>query len=171
MLLHCRRTFEDAHDVRGIGMTLGALADLEDARGRADAAITLQRDALRYSYLGRDVHGIAACHHHLGNYLRSHARQPAAALTHHLAAALIDALAGAGTEASEHEAARDLQTLAGSSVISASVTDLCRQAGEIPGADLDRLLATLAPDPDTADRALGELVTRVRELATGTPTG
>jgi hypothetical protein len=68
------------------------------------------------------------------------------------------------------EAARDLQTLAGSSVISASVADLCRQVGELPGADSDRLLAALAPEPDTADRALGELVTRVRELVTGTPT-
>jgi tetratricopeptide (TPR) repeat protein len=171
LLLHCRHTFEGAHDIRAFGMTLGALADLEDARGHGDAAITLQRDALRYSYLGWDVHGIAVSHHNLGNYLRCHAHQAAAALTHHLTAALIDALAGAGVEEATLEAASDLQTLGASSVISASVADLCRQVDEIPGADLDRLLAALAPDPDTADRALGELLTRVRELVTGTPTG
>jgi hypothetical protein len=91
----------------------------------------------------------------------------AVALTHHLVAALIDALAGAGTEASKLEAASDLQTFAGSSVISARVADLCRKVGEVPGADLDRLLAALAPDPDTIDRALGERLNRVRALVEG----
>jgi hypothetical protein len=34
--------------------------------------------------------------------------------------------------------------------------------GEIPGADLDRLLAALAPDPSAAEQALGELIAQAQ---------
>jgi hypothetical protein len=47
----------------------------------------------------------------------------------------------------------------------ADVPGLCRQAGDIPGADLDRLLATLAPDPDALEQLFQELLAAVRDAA------
>lgn len=108
---------------------------------------------------------IAVSYHNLGGYLR-HARQPASALACHLGAALIRALAGAdGTERSAGAAANDLRAFGADAVVPADVTGLCRQVGDIPGADLDRLLATLAPDPDALEQLFQELVATVREAA------
>jgi hypothetical protein len=96
LLRECRQAFEDAHDIHALGTTLSALADAEDDRGHGDAAIRLERDALRYAYLAGGVAEIAYSYHNLGGYLRVHARQPALALASHLAAALIYALAETG---------------------------------------------------------------------------
>ncbi len=105
-------------------------------------------------------------YHNLGNYLARYARQPAAALACHLAAALIRALADAeGADESAREAAADLRAAGADADLPGDVAALHGQVSGIPGAELDRLLAALAPDPDTAERALGELVAHVRELA------
>jgi tetratricopeptide (TPR) repeat protein len=170
LLRQCRQVFDDAHDIQGLGFTLSALADLEDERGHGDVAIDLQRDALRYEYLAGNVMGIAVSYDHLGGYLRRHAHQPAAALAHHLAAALIRALAGAGgTDEAVRATASDLRALGNDGTIPADVADLCRHVFDASGADLERLLAKIAPDPGVALQKLQELLTRVRELAATLP--
>jgi hypothetical protein len=165
LLLDCRQAFQDARDFGNLGKTLGALAITEDARGHGDATIQLRRDALRYVYLAGDVDGITVSYHDLGNYFHRYARQPAAALTCHLAAALISALAGTGgTGDSVHNASIDLREL-GPAVLPVEVADLCRQLGDIPGTDLPRLIAALSPDPTAADRALRDLIAQAQALA------
>src|ERR1035441_4938433 len=47
LLKKCRHEFQQANDVKGLGMAMSALADVEDKRGHGDAAIALVRDALR----------------------------------------------------------------------------------------------------------------------------
>jgi hypothetical protein len=179
LLLECRQAFQDARDTRNLGKTLTALASIEDQRDHGDAAIGLERDALRYTYLAGDVIAIAVSYHNLGIYLRRHARQPAQALACHLAAALIRFLIGAptgaqGAEGSVRAAATDLRALssegAGADDLpSADVPALCRQIGEIPGADLERLLTALAPDPATIDQALRDLTAQARAQAAVPP--
>jgi hypothetical protein len=160
LLLDCRQVFEDADDRGMLGKTLSALADVEDARGHGDAAIQLERDALRYKYLANDLNDIVTSYHNLGNYLRRHARQPAAAYASHLASGLIERLIGIQDQASVRAAANDLRALG--SVPIASVADLCRQLGDIPGTDLPGLIAKLSTDPQTAERTLRDLLAQAR---------
>jgi CHAT domain len=166
LLLECRQIFQDARDIQMLGKTLSALADTENKRGHGDAAIRLERDALRYKYLAGDVIAVAVSYHNLGLNLRRHAHQAAPALACHLAAALIRALTGAeGTEGSARAAVTDLREFGADATMPADVPGLCRQVGDIPGAELDRLLAALTPDPDTLEQAFQELVAAVREAA------
>jgi len=192
LLLECRQAFQDARDPEMLGKTLSALASIEDARGHGDAAISLERDALRYSHLAGDVLGIAVSYHNLGNSLRSHARRPAPALACHLASALICALTGAeGTDDSVRAAAIDLRALGADdggdsarataptpgdpipreptpdAVPPADVPALCHLVGDIPGTDLASLLAALTPDPAAVDQTLRDLTAQAHVLADG----
>jgi hypothetical protein len=150
-----------------LGKTLSALAEIECARGRGDAAIRLVRDSLRYAYLAGDVEGIAIGYHNLGNYLTGHSRQPVPAFISHLTAAFICTLIG-NDDASEsvEAAATDLRAFRAGDVPPASVADLCRQVGDIPGTNLPDLTERLCPDPAAAERALRDLITQAQELAT-----
>ena len=76
LLLDCRQVFKDANDTGALGKTLSALADTENERGHGEAAIRMERDALRYTYLAGDVLAITVSYHNLGSYLGRHARQP-----------------------------------------------------------------------------------------------
>jgi tetratricopeptide (TPR) repeat protein len=166
LLLDCRQVFQDANDIEALGKALSALAEIEDERGHGDAAIRMERDALRYKYFAGDMIGIADSYHNFGNYLRLHARQPAPALACHLAAALIRALTGVDDGGqSVGAAANDLREFGAAATPPADVAALCGQIGEIPGADLDRLLAALAPDPAATEQALRQLITQAQSEA------
>jgi hypothetical protein len=166
LLRDCLRAFQDAHDTEMLGKTLSALADAEDQRGHGEAAVRLERDALRHSYLAGDVASIAVSYHNLGNYLRRHASQPAQALASHLASALICALIGIDDDdESVGAAAADLGELGTSATPPSSVADLNQQLGDIPGTDLPALLAAISPDPDATEQALHALIAKAHELA------
>jgi hypothetical protein len=169
MLLSCREAFQDARDIDMLGSTLGALAQVEHERGHDDAAIQLARDALRYEYLGGNVHDIAATYGSLGTYLHLHARRMESALACHLTASLLHVRAGvekAGRSATD--AAIDLRELyrdarGPDAVLPATIPDLCRQLGDIPGTDPAALLARLFPGPGEGERMLLLLTGKVRE--------
>jgi hypothetical protein len=161
LLMNCREVFEQAHAVAMLGLVLGALAGAEATRGRGDVAVGLAREALRYNYLAGGVDSIRISHHNLGEYLRDLADQPGPALAHHLAAALLGALTGTeGAEASVSAAADDLKA-DGDVMTPTDVVDLCRRVAAVPGVDLGRLIAGLAPDPQATQRTLEELIGRV----------
>jgi hypothetical protein len=164
LLTDCRRVFEQAHDIAMLGLLFGALASVEDERGRGDVAVDLAREGLRYNYLAGVVENIWISHHNLGMYLRDLASQPGEALVHHLAAALLGALTGAaGAEESVAAAADDLK--AGGDVTEpVGVADLCGRVAAVPGADLGRLLAGLESDPQAVQRTFDGLVGRARGL-------
>jgi hypothetical protein len=190
LLLGCRQVFHDASDIQAVGTVLSALASVEDERGHGDAAISMERDALRYSYLAGEVIAIAVSYHNLGNYLRRHARQCVPALSCHLTAALICTLTGAAyTDDSVRAAASDLRALgtqdAGNparatasvpdesglvpaapvAVPPADIRSLCSHLSDIPGTDLAALLAALSPDADAVEQVYAQLVNLVREEA------
>ena len=169
ILLSCRQTFQDAGDITMLGKTLGALADVEDERGRGEAAIRLQRDALRYAYQSGDTSNIATSYNNFGIYLHR-ARQSVPALASHLAAALICALTGiSGRYDPVVNAAIDLHEVGANVAPPSDVAELCRQVRDIPGTDLARLIAALSPIPDAAEQALHELIAQAQAMAANIP--
>ncbi|MBO0805289.1 MAG: CHAT domain-containing protein [Nocardiopsaceae bacterium] len=178
LLLECRQVFHDTGDIEALGATLSALANTEDKRGHDDAALRLERDALRYAYLNAKVTGIATSYHNLGNFLHRHARQPAAALSAHLTAALIFALtcsggtgggSGGTAAGSVRAAAADLREFGAAAEPPADIADLCDRLADIEGTDLPALIEQLSPDPETAEQTLRDLIAQARQLAEAPP--
>lgn len=165
LLQKCRHEFQQANDVHYLGMTMSALAEVENRRGHGDAAITLVRDGLRYIYMAADVTSIAVSYHNLGGYLRHYARQPASALACHLAAALILTLAGAANSDAAVSGVAIIFRDLGKILPPQEVDDLCRQVRDIPGTDLPGLIAKLSPDPETAGHALRKIIAQAQALA------
>jgi tetratricopeptide (TPR) repeat protein len=163
VLQDCRQVFQDARDTLMLGKTLSALADIEEARGHGDAAIRLERDGLRYSYLAKDLEGIAIGYHNLGNHL---AGQPALAFASHLTSALVCAMTGNEDDAESIEAAAsDLRGFGPDDIQPAGIADLCRQIGDIPGTNLASLIEQFSPDQATAEETLRNLIAQAQELA------
>jgi hypothetical protein len=169
LLLDCRQTFHDTGDIQALGMTLSALADAEDSRGHGDAAIRLERDALRYRYRSGDILGITLSYHNLGLRLHIRANQPTAALAAHLAAGLIRALTGADGAGSVLCAAIELRVLGSTSEPPTDIADLCDRLADIKGTNLPGLIAKLSPEPQTAERTLRDLIVQARQLAEEPP--
>lgn len=177
LVLTCHQVAVDAGYVELLSDATSALAEIENARGNRDAAMRLEYDSLRYSYLslqGADfidrVVNIAVSYHNLGNYLG--ARMPTEALHSHLASTLLEALTGDGENSdrganSVHAAAADLREFGGGAVPPYDIADLCARLAHIPGTDLFGLVARLCPDPAAAEQILHDLVVQVRELASG----
>lgn len=165
LLIDCRQVFADARDTEMLGLTIGALAEVEEDAGHIDAAVRLVRDALRYRYLAGDVAGIAAGYHNLGRYAHVHARQPVLALACHLAAALISALTHARlTSDPLRGAASDLRVFGGAAIPPGDVADLCGHLADVSGTDLPGLIARLCPGPEAAERTLRDLIAQAQEL-------
>jgi hypothetical protein len=175
LLLDCRQVFRDTGDIQALGAALSALASIEDQRGHGDAALPLQRDALRYTYLAADVTGIAVSYHNLGHYFHLHARQPAAALAAHLTTALICALTGiggpeaGGAAGSVSAAAADLREFGTVAEPPADIAALCDRLSDIEGTDLPALIEKLSPDQQAAERTLQDLIAQAVELAETPP--
>ncbi|WP_187280636.1 CHAT domain-containing protein [Microbispora sp. CSR-4] len=170
VLRECRQVFQDSRDTLMLGRTLGALADVEDARGHGDAAIRLERDSLRYKYMVEDVEGILISYHNLGDRLASHTRQPVLAFAAHLASAFVCILIGNDDIAESVEAAaNDLGRFGADDIMPADVAELCGLVGDIPGTDLPGLIERFCPDPEIAEQALRDLIAQVRELASERP--
>jgi tetratricopeptide (TPR) repeat protein len=166
LLVQCREVFESARNIIGLANVFSALADVEDKLGHGQAAITLEKDGLRYSYIAGDVIGIAVSHYNFGNYLARHTGQGDAALAHHLAAALIQAITGSRSAMDPvGAAANDIRSVNQDSVVPADVTQLCQGVGEVPGVDLSRVIGALT-GAEAAEQALRDLTARVTELAT-----
>jgi hypothetical protein len=128
------------------------------------------RDSLRYAYLAGDVEGIAIGYHNLGNYLAGRSVQPVPAFVSHLASAFICTLMGNDDTAESVEAAAtDLRGFGADDVPPTNLADLCRLVGDIPGTNLRGLSEQLCPDPETAERALRDLITQAQELAAESP--
>ncbi len=170
LLQECRKVADEADDTGLLGMTLAGLADVESALGHGDAAIRLAHDALRYKYRAGNVIGIAVSYHNLGDYLLGHARQPAAALASHLAAALIYSITGAeGADDSVRGAANDLREADADAAPPTDAADLCRRLADIPGTDLTLLLETVSSGAGATDQVLSDLIARAWALAAAPP--
>lgn len=71
LLAEAQQAAEDRGDDELLTYVLSSRADLENARGRLDAAVDLERTSLRLRYeVNRGPGPIASCHEHLASFLR-----------------------------------------------------------------------------------------------------
>jgi hypothetical protein len=161
LLISCRTAFEATNNIPSLGITVGALAEVEATLGRLDRAITLATDALRFHYLAADPDSISTSHHNLADYLDRDGRQPWQIWAHRLAAAIISYQTGNGQLPNRLGA---LTRLLATHLEAApkTFTVVCQIVDQIDGVHLADLLAQLpqrAPDGQTA-------MTEVLRLAT-----
>jgi tetratricopeptide (TPR) repeat protein len=170
LLQDCREAAERDHDMEMLGVIFGALAEAEDAQGHVQVALERCQDSLRFMYRTGLPGDIAGGHVRLGNYLGRGGQSHAEAVTQFLAAAVLRMLAGIGqADGPIAAAAAHVRAAQPAEIIPAGVTELSRGADELPGVDLGNLVARISPDQATADRAYGDVVQRVRELAAQAP--
>jgi hypothetical protein len=165
MLEQCREVFEAADDPLLLGEVYGALATVEDARGRGTLALARGRDSLRYAYRAGTPATIAVSHANYGSYLHAHARDASGAVAHHLAGALLGVLTGGRTVDAVGAVANDLRVFGAAAGPPEAPAELCARVGEVPGVSLDRLLERVAADPDRVRETLAGLVARARASA------
>jgi hypothetical protein len=166
LLRECQKVFDTAGDISLLGAVHGARADLEGKRGHLQDAVELRRTALRLSYTrpDPDPRVISASHHNLATYLSRTRADPGEQRAHRLAAALLGHLTG-----DIHELTRTLRALADElpgdadgpdgPALPTALTEVIRLVDAGDGVHFGDLVAALCPDPDTADRALADLLT------------
>jgi tetratricopeptide (TPR) repeat protein len=157
LLIDCREVFEQADDIRSLGSTLSALADVEDALGHGERAVDLTREALRFTYAAGDPDDVGVSHHNLASYLQGSGADPGLVGAHRVAAAVIAYQTGSGRIIRWLSALGRLLAGDDGSSVPRSFGQVRAMVGQVPGVDLAGLLARLpgrAPDPDTAVQAV-----------------
>jgi tetratricopeptide (TPR) repeat protein len=160
LLADCQRVFEDHADTGSLATVLSTRADLEYQLGRCQAAIDLERAAIRLSYALPDPQDIAISHHNLANYLRHLGSDAAGQRAHRLAAALVARLAGMAhyLDGTMRVLARELRLDDGGEALPSTVADVIAVAGRTEGVRLGEMLAALQPDPQVVEDALTEIL-------------
>jgi tetratricopeptide (TPR) repeat protein len=163
LLEACRQVFEAEADLGNLGKTLGALADLEDERGRPGEAIRLHQTALRYAYAASDPEEVANSHNNLAVSLRQTSGDPAQVLAHRLAAAYLHSRTGSGRLPSSLAGlAADLADAGDPAPLPGSFGELCGRVGQVEGVRLAELAARLPTDQQPDDQTLAWLVRLAR---------
>ncbi|MFG3659307.1 CHAT domain-containing protein [Streptomyces sp. NPDC047706] len=165
LLEECREVFEAAADDLLLGEVFGALATVEDARGRGAAALARGRDCLRYAYRAGVPSTVAVSHANFGAYLHSHARDGSGAVAHHLAGVLLGVLTGGRTAGGLGAVVSDLREFGTDARLPGGPDALNARVALVPGVDLARLLDRLVPDGGRVREVLAELVREAREEA------
>jgi len=163
LLLRCRTTFEQQHDIEYLGLALHALADVEHRRGHGERAIGFQAAALRHTYNAGTADHIHGAHFNLADYLRRHGGDPPEAIAHGLAAAIIAYQTGSGG------LAVTLRALAVDTRATAAAADLdwdevCELTGRTEGVDLAGLVARLPARAPDGLAALAEVLRLAAEF-------
>ncbi len=177
-LLHdCQDTFDTAGDITQLALVYGARAELADARDHPIEAVELQRSSLRYRYINPDPREISTAHHRLANYLsraaeNTAAENPAAgnraeqrahrlsaALLHHFTGNTWDLITTLGVLAAELRRDTGGQAAA---MLPTTLVELTNLVDADNGIRFGTLVATLFPDPATAEHALTDLLNQAR---------
>lgn len=174
LLIGCRAVFEQSDDLPLLGVTLSALADVEDTQGRQDRAIDLEREALRFSYAASDPDAVAARHYNLADYLQRNGGDLEQVGAHRVAACVLARQIGSGVLPDALKMLGVLLATDGDRV-PRSFASVCALVGQAPEVDLAGLLVRLigvrphAADHDAAVHAVIEAAAaaesaRVRQL-------
>lgn len=172
LLTHCRKAFQAAGDVAGIGKVLSAQADLQDKRRHPDTAVQLERTALRYKYSADDPRDMAISHNNLANYLGRAGGGMAEILAHRLAALAITSL-------SQSDLAKGHQSnlaytlhhagTAGRMALPPDFASLCQIVELVEGVRFGALFAQLAAGRMTGDEWLTEAIEAVEKILSQAP--
>lgn len=174
LLADCQRVFEADADTAALASVLSSRASLEAALARPDAALDLERAALRYAYARPEPVGIAVSHHNLAGYLLSTGAEEGAVLCHRLAAAFIFRLTGAtsGLPNAVRAAAQSLRAqsprgqffpVASRPALRPTLAQVIEVAERTEGVRLAELLGVLCPDPAVAQSTFADLLATVAE--------
>jgi len=166
VIQECKAAAEQDRDIEMLGVTFGALAEVEDARGHREVAVERCKDALRFMYTTGNPTDVAGGHARLGNYIGRGGVSHAGAVTQFLAAALLHELSGTGQgNGPVSGAAAHLRAGQDEAMLPADVAELCTRVQEVPGCDLHGLLGQIWPDEAAVERTLQGIVQRVRTMA------
>ena len=163
LLLHAQEILDGAKNVEGLIAIRVSLAELEAREGRPDEAVLLSRDVLRLQYSGRPMGNPSAvrdAHNNLSAHLTRAGRIDAEAMSHLIAATIIDDLAGSWRYA---ETIFRLQGLATRyEDMPGSIAELDAQLAATPGVRFRAYIATLPGGEPAAGQALEGLRPVVR---------
>ncbi len=178
LLEGCQDAFDTAGDTTQLALVYGARAELAGTRDHPVDAVALQRSSLRYRYVHADPREISTAHHNLANYLsraagdcagENRAGNPAEQRAHRLAAALLNHLTGDPRERTTTLAALAAELRSDTSgpavpMPPTTLAELTRLVDADDGNHFGTLVATLCPDPATAEQALTDLLTQAHSI-------
>ncbi len=156
VLRHSQSVFEDAEDTVLLGEVFLLRAEVRDALGRPDDALTMAQAALRYSYEGSSPSALASGHDLVAAYL-SATDAPGRVCAAHRAAASV--LRAASSHAERGAIVVQLSDLLehGPDLFPRSLDEMVETVERVPGVRLGVVLDILVPD----DEELAELFTEV----------
>ncbi|TVZ98013.1 CHAT domain-containing protein [Streptomyces sp. BK340] len=164
LLLRCRDIDEAHHDITGLAKDLGALADIEDKLGHGQAAIALQRDALRLTYTTGDITTIGVGHHNLANFLDRYTHETDQAWAHRLAGAVIVYQTNSGLLHGQLATIARLLHRSDVPPLPASFDQVCAMVDQIDGVHLAALSARLPRRAADEQAALDEVLALARAI-------
>ena len=154
----CQQVFEAHQDLDALASVFTTRATLERTRGDSDAAVDLERAAIRLRYtrpdLGRNPGDVAISHTNLAACLRVADGDQAARRAHLLAATLIYSLTGMsdGFGRALTVLADDMSNDNGNAAtFPATMAEVIQATSQTDGVRLDKLIAVLASDADAED--------------------
>ncbi|MDQ2882564.1 MAG: CHAT domain-containing protein [Actinomycetota bacterium] len=169
VLRECQEVFETVNDITMLAKVFSARADLEGGRDHRQDALALQRTALRLHYVSPEPRSVVGLHHNLANYLVHPAGTSAEQRAHRLAAALLCHVIG-----DTHTLTQALRALAtelrldphgpDSPALPTTLSEVVHLVDAGEGVHFCDLVATVCPDPDTAARALADLLVTAADL-------
>jgi hypothetical protein len=163
LLLRCRQTFDDEHDLQGLGKTLTALADVEDELGRSDQAFRVEADALRIKYAVGQPESIRVSHANRGYYIKRNGGDSREAAAHLLAAAIIHyQMSSGGLAESLRRVASGVQSMTPATAI--EWDELCELVARTEGVELAELVAQLPTKAADGPGALAEVLRQAGEM-------
>jgi tetratricopeptide (TPR) repeat protein len=168
LLGECQQVFEDYADTTQLARVLSTRADLEDELGHREAAVDVERTAIRLRYARPDPRDIAISHHNLAIYLGAAGGYPAAQRAHRLAAALICQLTGMTHDLAQTQRvlAAELRQDGGAETgpLPETVAEVIRVAEQTDGVRLGEVITALEPDPEAAGDALARILRDAADL-------
>jgi tetratricopeptide (TPR) repeat protein len=162
LLRECREVSEAEGDLKMLGKTLSALADLEAERGRPGEAVRFEEIALRYKYAVMDPVAIPVSHHNLATHLWWSGGDRTLVLAHRLAAALIWYRSASGQLSVALETLANDVAAAGAPPLAISFGELSARVGQVEGVRLSDLVARLPRRKASDDEDLAELLRLAR---------
>jgi tetratricopeptide (TPR) repeat protein len=163
VLRHSQAVFEDVEDTVLLGEVFRLRAEVRNALGRTDDALTMAQAALRYSYESASPGALAEGHDTVASYL-SAAGHPARVYFAHRTAANMLRAAVAHAEGGGPTIIETSDLLAhGPDLMPRTLEELVETVEQTPGVRLDLVLRFLVPDDADRDELFDKVVSPLRE--------
>jgi tetratricopeptide (TPR) repeat protein len=167
VLDECQQVFEAFEDASSLSQVLANRAILASKRGHAADAVSFGKSALRLMYARPDPSAVATAHYNQTVHLARGGTDAGGQVAHWLAAALIRILIASprNRDTFVQALAHHVRTLRSEAPLPASVAELATQVEQVEGVHFTTLIRTLAPDPQTAEAALTDIIHTARSLS------